>query len=89
MNKLNTKDMEKKAQKRWSKSESNNDGGKDITVREIENGYIIEIHKWSESEEDGYKSTNKEIYSKTNPIEEKDPEKEDVEFSLDSLKDMF
>ncbi len=54
---------------------------KSVTVRKIENGYLICRYKSWEDKEGKYHSEDKEFFSKTNPLE-------DVEIPLSESFDM-
>ena len=64
-----------KSPKRWRKSISLPDGTeKSVCVKEIENGFLIEMYKsWTDKNGD-YKSEEKTIYSKENPLKDMEPE---------------
>jgi hypothetical protein len=53
--------------KRWSKTEPTKDGQKSVSVREVENGFIIDISTESED-----KYTTKTYISSTNPLKDED-----------------
>jgi hypothetical protein len=91
MNQLNSIPMsEQKEYKRWTTSFEDKGIRTEYTVREVENGYVIDIYK-SWTEQDCFKSESKCYISKNNPM--KDPTKftEIVEaFSsiLDGIEDL-
>lgn len=53
--------------KRWSKTEPTKDGQKSVSVREVENGFIVDMTTESEN---GYDS--KTYISSTNPLKDED-----------------
>jgi hypothetical protein len=63
------------APKRWRKSISMPNGvEKSVCVKEIENGFIIELYKsWTEKSGE-YKNFEKTYYSKDNPLKDMSPE---------------
>ena len=64
-----------KAPRRWRKSISLPDGvEKSVCVKEIENGFIIEMYKSWTDKEGNYKSEERTLYSPTNPLKEMEPE---------------
>ena len=61
--------------KRWRKSISLPDGTeKSVCVKEIENGFLIELYKSWTDKNGEYKSEEKTIYSETNPLKDMQPE---------------
>lgn len=87
----------KKGYARWSKSQEVNGVTNSITVREVENGFIIEINKYGRDttkKDSEYCDESKSYISKTNPLngQEADNIQKD-EFSLGNIgsviKDIF
>lgn len=83
--------------KRWEKSWTVDGITKEIRVTQAENGYVIKLSKYGEFPKSGgegkeYKHINKEIISKTNPLEsKKDPleeKREALENALNMGKDI-
>jgi hypothetical protein len=77
---------EKDVKKSWSFSKDVNNKRKSISGREVENGWIIDIHtSWTEKDNDGndrYKSTDATYISKDNPLD-KFKDKKDKEDSTE------
>lgn len=72
-----------KTKKRWEKSSRIGDDESRVTVREIENGYLITKYRsWKDDE--GWHSDEDEVFSKSNPLE-KDEEASDKP----SIKDLY
>ena len=69
-------DIENKSEspKRWRRSIDTPNGSRSVCVKEIENGFIIEMNKSWTDKEGNYKFEEKTMYSPENPLEEKDLE---------------
>ena len=50
---------------------------KEISCREVENGFVVEIYKSWQDKEDGYQSETKTYISKDNPFLSKDKKEEE------------
>jgi len=83
--------------KRWEKSWTVDGITKEIRVTQAKNGYVIRLTKYGDlPKKDGegveYKHVNREIISKTNPLEsKKDPleeKREALESALNSEEDI-
>ena len=63
-------DTSKKEDKKYTASVEQKEGDltKRISVREIENGYLVSVEKYGDTGK-GWKSDTKEYYSKTNPLD--------------------
>lgn len=75
MAKLNTiKDTspKKRNYERWSVSERSGKLTKDITVKEAENGFVIEINEYGEDAKGHYFDDTKTYLSKSNPLAPKE-----------------
>jgi hypothetical protein len=76
----------KKENKKWSKSSTMNGVTKKMEVRQIENGFIVLFEKYGRDQEsDTYVEETKEIFSKTNPLDEMDEIDETIQ-NIDSMK---
>ena len=80
----------KKKLRRWSKSEEVNGISKSLSVREVENGFVVEYSRYgrdSMKPESEYVDENKTYISKTNPLEDSEEEKEEEKdkFSLGNI----
>jgi len=74
----------KKEYKHWSKSMESDGKCKSLDVCEIENGFLITLHKSGTDKDDKYYSSCKKWYSKDNPL---NPQEEKEEPSaLDGLE---
>ena len=69
MNELNIGSM-KDSKKHWSKRVEADGKSKSISVREIENGYIVSVSVSSENKDGEFIFQESEFYSKTNPLED-------------------
>ena len=79
-----------KKKARWSKSVELNGVTKSLTVKEVENGFVIEQCTYGRDctkKDSEYQDDSKTYVSKVNPLEgkEEDDEKEDNGFSLKGL----
>ena len=99
---MSTKDIissvkSKKGYARWSKSQEVNGVTNSITVKEVENGFIIEINKYGRDttkKDSNYYDESKSYISKTNPLDGQEADNmEQDEFSLGNIgsviKDIF
>lgn len=75
----------KKQYKRWSKSIRKDDYTKEISVEEIENGFIISMSEYG-TKNGKYSDDTKKFYSKTNPLSDEDIEKDN---GLDTAIESF
>ena len=83
-----TSSVKKKA--RWSKSVEVNGVTKSLTVKEVENGFVVEQCTYGRDctkKDSEYLDENKTYVSKTNPLEGREEDKEDNDdgFSLKGL----
>lgn len=63
--------VKEKPKKRWEKSTRIGDDENRTTVRQIENGYIVNKYRsWKDN--DGWHSEDEEVFSKDNPLEKDD-----------------
>jgi hypothetical protein len=80
---------------RYSISKEENGNTKKVTVKEIENGYLVCITECGykgEGDKKEYYSEEKEFYSKTNPLmegKEEEKEEEKAESVLSKLPDFM
>lgn len=93
MNILIDKPMEK-SKRRWRKEIESNGITKQVSVREADNGYVIEISKYGSIKnakgDSEYVDERKEFISKTNPLEDKTEEsKSKLDLMEDFLKEDF
>lgn len=77
-----------KPKKRWEKSITTEKGSKTITVREVENGYIV-CKSMSKDTDEGYEHDSKEYISKENPIKDMEGFEEFAESSKKEETDLF
>lgn len=78
----------------WEKSESVNGITKRVSVREVENGFVISVSKYGHSEkEDKYIDHSCEYISTKNPLEKLKPKEEEIisgdKAILKSIENMF
>lgn len=92
MDKLTLKNppLKEKKRARWSKSIEVNGVTKSISVKEVENGFVIEQCMYGRDttkKDSDYVDISKTYVSKTNPLEGKEEDKEEQsdEFSLKGL----
>ena len=70
-------DIENKSEspKRWRRSiDLPNGVSKSVCVKEIENGYIVEMYKSWTDKDGNYKSEERTLYSPENPLKDMEPE---------------
>jgi hypothetical protein len=76
--------------KRWEKSETANGITKRVCVEQVENGYVITMEKYGNSDEDEkYTNECKKYISKKNPLEGTEPKSEEESYEdkiLDGLE---
>ena len=72
MKELSIKDDNKKPMGTWSKRVQKGDVSEEIRVRQILNGYVINKSKNWKDEKGNYQYDDVEMFSETNPLEEKE-----------------
>lgn len=97
-NKMNinlTNNSMKSEAKRWKKSIEKDGMTRCIEVEEVENGYIVSVHKYGyekdEKSSNSYIDEHKKWVSKENPLkeEDKDEEEEKIEFEMEEALEYF
>lgn len=76
---------EKKEVTTWEKTVRVGDFTKCLRVEKIENGFLVSINKYGTGEDGKYKDESKKYFSKSNPFEDNDPDKEAKE-NVESMK---
>lgn len=73
--------------KRIETGTGDNQKSKEVTVKEVENGFTIKIYKTWCDDKGEYQSESKTYISKTDPFKKKEGEKDEKESLLDELGD--
>jgi len=74
---------------RWEKSESIGNMTKRVSVKKVENGYVIEISKYGTEEgSEKYIDECKTYISTKNPLESLSPSTDTVELGADIIKSL-
>ena len=77
MKELDIKADNKKPKGTWSKRVENGDNSEEIRVKEIMNGFLITKNKNWRDEKGEYHYDTEEMFSKENPLEEKEKPADD------------
>ena len=79
--------MEKKKYKSWRKSVEKDGVSKSVSVREVENGFVIDLEEYGDHEGE-WKSKCKTYISTKNPLEGEKEYDEEIDLKESILKDI-